>query len=387
MTPDERELRRALDARSGEPGPAFRARLSAALAQGRPSTDLRPALAVAAAVLLAVATVGVVLLSRYAGGPTPARGGVIASPSVPPSPPPTTAASSPTASIPPTSPPGAIVLPATAQLSAPDGTVVWAFFTSCNSPSSCHRLFRSTDRGATWQERTAPPPLTEVSFVSDEVGWAANVAPAAARCQGEGPATIWHTTDGGSSWQTVASVGAAPCKGGLSFVDATHGFLATGDNAGAPVIYRTADGGRTWTASRPLPDPPGGRVVALWPGRVRAFGSTLLVEAGDNAGAEYVYRSTDAGASWTYLAGLPHYPGPTTFVTASRWLQLSSPPMETLDAGATWHAATSTYTQAAPVAPDVVFGSPQVGYATVRGQIQRTSDGGATWTDLHTPGT
>lgn len=159
MTPEERELRRALDARSVEPGPAFSARLSAALAQGRPSTDVRPALAVAAAVLLAVATVGVVLLSRYgSGGPTPAREGVIASPSVPPSPPPTTAESSPTATPPPTPPPGAIILPASAQLSAPDGTVVWAFFSVCNGPSSCSRLFRSTDRGATTGRPTAGEP-------------------------------------------------------------------------------------------------------------------------------------------------------------------------------------------------------------------------------------
>jgi photosystem II stability/assembly factor-like uncharacterized protein len=55
--------------------------------------------------------------------------------------------------------------------------------------------------------------------------------------------------------------------------------------------------------------------------------------------------------------------------------------------GATWHAFTFDYSQAAPIAPEIVFGDPLVGYATVRGAIQRTVDGGAHWTQLKTPGT
>ena len=35
----------------------------------------------------------------------------------------------------------------------------------------------------------------------------------------------------------------------------------------------------------------------------------------------------------------------------------------------------------------VVFGDASVGYATARGSIQRTTDGGATWAQLRTPGT
>lgn len=46
----------------------------------------------------------------------------------------------------------------------------------------------------------------------------------------------------------------------------------------------------------------------------------------------------------------------------------------------------SDYDQAAPVAPDVVFGDSAVGYATVRGGLSRTLDGGLHWSALHTPG-
>jgi len=48
---------------------------------------------------------------------------------------------------------------------------------------------------------------------------------------------------------------------------------------------------------------------------------------------------------------------------------------------------TTDYSQAAPIAPQIVFGDAMVGYATVRGEIQRTTDGGAHWTKIKTPGT
>ena len=186
-----------------------------------------------------------------------------------------------------------------------------------------------------------------------------------------------------------------PCKSGLTFADPQVGFLSARDPNSAPVIYRTADGGRTWGASRPLPDPPGFTTRAggaLQPGRVRVVGATLLVAAsGDTGGrlATYAFRSVDGGSTWSYVATIPDGGGAFTFVSAARWLQIGAPgsSKETTDGGTTWHAFTTDYSQAAPIAPDIVFGDPLVGYATVRGAIQRTVDGGAHWTTIKTPGT
>ena len=76
-------------------------------------------------------------------------------------------------------------------------------------------------------------------------------------------------------------------------------------------------------------------------------------------------------------------------VTATRWLFIGPPgkSQETTDAGATWHAFTTDYSQGAPLAPLVYFADAEVGYATVRGSIQRTVDGGAHWELIETPGT
>jgi photosystem II stability/assembly factor-like uncharacterized protein len=132
----------------------------------------------------------------------------------------------------------------------------------------------------------------------------------------------------------------------------------------------------------------------LLAGVVRAFGSTLLIPAwgmqpGAQTETEYAFDSTDGGATWAYLATTRSGSNNVTFVSESRWLELIVPgeSVETTDAGKTWHAYPSDYSQAAPVAPQIVFGDSSVGYATVRGSIQRTTDAGLHWTYIKTPGT
>jgi photosystem II stability/assembly factor-like uncharacterized protein len=302
----------------------------------------------------------------------------------------------------PTSTATPIPLPSFAQLSVPSGNVVWALVAGT-------RLFRSTDRGDTWQERPLAAGFlgnNEIAFVNDSEGWLATPASPATQCQYQSVGMA-HTVDGGTKWE-VLFVAAPPaatdpsglangkCKEHLAFADSQRGFLSGYDPNSAPVIYRTTDGGRTWSASRPLPDPPGfttrGAGFTLRAGRVRAFGTTLLVDASgqlDGRPVPYVFRSVDGGASWSYLVTLPATEGAFAIVTASRWLQIAPPnsSKETTDGGATWHAFTTDYSQAAPIAPEVVFGDPLIGYATVRGAIQRTVDGGALWTGIRTPGT
>ena len=99
----------------------------------------------------------------------------------------------------------------------------------------------------------------------------------------------------------------------------------------------------------------------------------------------YVFRSTDGGATWTYVTT----GSVSAFVTASRWVWLSNSgeAIETTDAGATWHKYITNYAEAAPIAADFVFGDSLVGYATVRGGISRTVDGGLHWTRIESPGT
>lgn len=259
-------------------------------------------------------------------------------------------------------------------------------------------LFRSTDRGDTWQQRPLPPSalrLDGISFVSEREGWVLYLGDPAPQCQAQ-PAEavqLWHTTDAGATYERlpVSGITDEGCKGRVAFIDAQRGFLVASRTDTAPVIYRTVNGGRTWAASPPIAPPritPGSADLDV--GIVRAFGSELLLEVygtGQDRG-HVIYRSADGGASWSVLAPVPTL-DPVAFVTATRWIQVSAPgrSQETTDAGASWHPFASDYQQAAPVSPAVLFADPSVGYATVRGGIQRTVDGGAHWTQIRTPGT
>jgi photosystem II stability/assembly factor-like uncharacterized protein len=285
-------------------------------------------------------------------------------------------------------PPSPISLPTYVGLSAPSRTVVWALVAGT-------RLFESSDRGDTRVERPLPPglPLPDASFVSDREGWVTVQRQSQAlSC----PALqLIHTADAGGTWQEVSFSGLQgdQCHA-LSFIDAQRGFLSASVLSQA-TVFVTSDSGRTWRGSA-MPDPPGfsragGGSINL--GRVRAFGAQLLVEIAAVSGNVPVRRvagSTDGGATWTYLAAAPDPGVSIAFVTATRWLQISNAQgesKETTDAGRSWHAYASDYGNAAPITSEFVFGDAQVGYATVRGGIQRTIDGGLHWTGLKTPGT
>ena len=286
----------------------------------------------------------------------------------------------------PSAPASPIAMPSSAAISAPSSNVVWALVAG-------QYLFRSTDQGKSWQQRSWAPypggggdPL--ISFADDTTGWALFPGVPATQCTQQG-AQLWRTTDGATTWQLVSVVqygqvspnGFAfeQCKEPLYFSDASHGFVGADDPMGE-TVYRTSDGGLTWSGAQ-LPYPPG-----LAPGgqrltiaSIKEFGSTVLLYA-----PPYVFASTDGGATFAYVTALSKIGSVrVTFVTAARWLDIQGG-LETTDSGASWHAFTSDYSDAAPIATDFVFASDQVGYGTVRGDLHRTIDGGAHWEMIKT---
>jgi photosystem II stability/assembly factor-like uncharacterized protein len=300
----------------------------------------------------------------------------------------------------PTSSATPIVLPSEAQLSAPSADVVWALVAET-------RLFRSTDRGETWEERSAAfdpiGPNRQIAFVSDTEGWIATPSAPGTQCTFQSVA-IAHRSDAGVTWDQrvtpgpppspdASGLGGAQCKQGLAFADAQHGFLSAWDPNSAPKIYRAADGGRTWAPATGLPDPPGFTSVpsgiVLRADRPRAFGAAVLARTHQRSPREL---RLPIGRRWRDLDLCRGYPSRRWRIRprerhAMALLAPAGSSMETSDGGASWHPFTTNYSQAAPIAPEIVFGDTRVGYATVRGAIQRTLDGGGHWTAVKTPGT
>ena len=116
--------------------------------------------------------------------------------------------------------PTPIPLPSFADIAAAGSGVVWVLVAD-------QHLFRSLDRGATWEERDVPQlplgPMKNISFVDDRDGWLLTVGSPATGCMAQG-FTVWRTTDGASTWERAhqATFSSSPLAGGCKSRAATY---------------------------------------------------------------------------------------------------------------------------------------------------------------------
>jgi photosystem II stability/assembly factor-like uncharacterized protein len=116
-------------------------------------------------------------------------------------------------------------------------------------------LFHTKDGGRTWQSSQAPFGPNPMQFLNTNDGWVMADQGAAA---GSMAVDIYKTIDGGSSWDKVQSAGpqtqntpgALPFggdKSGMAFEDMKKGWIGGSQPvSGHSYLYRTTDGGKTW---------------------------------------------------------------------------------------------------------------------------------------------
>jgi photosystem II stability/assembly factor-like uncharacterized protein len=199
-------------------------------------------------------------------------------------------------------------------------------------------VYRSVDGGKTWQ----PAGLEKVGVIADmvvhptdpEIAYVAAVGNPFGRNPERG---IFRTRDGGRTWQKVLfvsdSTGASDIAlnpenpnelyAGMWRAERKPWTIISGARAGG--IYRSVDGGERWTKlTNGLPNQLTGKIsISVSPANPRRV--YALMEAGDGTlgppGGVHggVYRSDDAGATWTRTsnqAGLINRPFYYTYIDA-----------------------------------------------------------------------
>ena len=167
---------------------------------------------------------------------------------------------------------------------------------------------------------------------------------------------ILRTTDGGSTWYNVSPQGVTEFGYGTAntFLNASQAWVMVtdwSDPVGSGLLYRTSDGGLTWTV---YPVPFGGGDLTFIDDDNGWMMASLGVAAGSMGVA--IYQTDDGGATWTQT-----YTNDPNLANASDSLPLGGikSNLTPLDADTAWVGG--------------VIYAPETFY------LYKTSDGGQTW--------
>jgi photosystem II stability/assembly factor-like uncharacterized protein len=244
------------------------------------------------------------------------------------------------------------------------------------------QLWRTADGGQTWTPvaGTCGDPLVDLDVVSARVLFAAH---SGSWSKGRRRGVVRRSDDGGLTWRTIRR---DPYQGilGLAFADARHAFAVVDQGHAEGYRYHrwlraSSDGGRTWADRPEVPT---------------AFAGPRHAWAGDD-GAGIVWRTADGGRTWRMSADprslAPSEPtlggdhGQVTVRTAAG-------PATTRDGGRTWQLARFPPAPATAVAErrgadvDERCLNPTPGFCSRFDHVVRvTPDGGRTWTPVPRP--
>ena len=163
------------------------------------------------------------------------------------------------------------------------------------------------------------------TFLNPTMGWAA-----ASMDSLEHILYVFATEDGARSWRLTATLNVPEATPPFifRFFDEIHGVLAIGNQG---VVFRTLDGGRSWSSVTLPPD-------AWFPG-FADFNDGWTTAEFSGGGPMKIYSTTDGGVTWARLPDLP-VQGAVVFATKNDgWLGGATGThvvYQTTDGGHTW---------------------------------------------------
>lgn len=145
------------------------------------------------------------------------------------------------------------------------------------------RVIRTTNGGNTWVGSLVPNAyhLEHVHFPSLNIGYTS------------GPEGIWKSTDGGATWTNITPDDLFPDYWGCYFLDDDNGVLLGGGCIGGQSFYKTTDGGDSWTAFN-ANEPNSGLTDALLYPNGEGYASSSGI----------IWQTLDFGSSWSVFSRL-----------------------------------------------------------------------------------
>lgn len=265
-----------------------------------------------------------------------------------------------------------------------DANAGWALG---GAESTGDHVLRTADGGQTWSE-VSPPQPAPTSTQSLAVSAAASFADAnnAWVVYGSGlvaptaTATVWHTTDGGQNW-TASQPFAMDSSGSaeyfaatdLQFLDSQNGWFIAHEGAGMNhdyfTLFKTTDAGQSWTQ---LIDPTQGGPQSCTKTGLQFTSAQTGWLTGDCHGVAprvFFKHSDDGGATWQDVV-LPAPAGQTELFTRD-------------DAGCATDSLHFWDAQNAELSVSCLILSANP--IQTLNFVYRTRDGGATWTSNPSP--
>jgi photosystem II stability/assembly factor-like uncharacterized protein len=155
-------------------------------------------------------------------------------------------------------------------------------------------VLRTDDGGDSWrfQHYETTFEIYDLAVVDGETLYLAAGGP-----DGDGGPTGWvaKSTDGGETWTRVLERGAYLRK--VAFADADHGWAASWDHEAGTTLFRTTDGGATWTVQDPL-------TTMELPADLVALGADtawLALRFYDGQRGQQLLATRDGGATWARM--------------------------------------------------------------------------------------
>lgn len=187
-------------------------------------------------------------------------------------------------------------------ISIVDANTVWSTVRDGSGNQTNPRFaIVTTNAGAQWTAKAIPSATN--SLISDIHGVDGQTAfVVTAPASGSGAANgLWKTTNGGTNWTKVSGIFGNNSFGNIvHFLDAQTGFVIGDPVNNKYEMYKTTDGGNTWSVLTTAPVPLNADEYGYVGGKV-SFGNSLWLTS--NTGR--ILHTTDLGATWNSYTGGP----------------------------------------------------------------------------------